>query len=87
METRNDQKSMEEVLNLKSKGGIDPMALAGLFITLLMLGALYPLLNMFISGLMAETSGAAQYIIQFTPAVIVMSILATFWSYQQTPTK
>ncbi|MFB6088376.1 MAG: hypothetical protein ABEK36_01205 [Candidatus Aenigmatarchaeota archaeon] len=65
------------------KGGIDPTALAGMFITLLMFWAISGPLITVVNGIANTFGGVTADIITYLPFMIVLAILATFWSYQK----
>ena len=66
------------------KGGVDPTALAGMFITLLMLWALADPLLMVVNGIADSFGGTVGQMVYFVPFMILIAILATFWDYQET---
>jgi len=65
------------------KGGIDPTALAGMFITLLMFWAISGPLITTVNGIANTFGGVTADIIKFLPFMIGLAILATFWDFQQ----
>lgn len=67
------------------KGGIDPTALSGLFITLLMVWALWDPITTVVDGIASNAGSTAASIVQFIPWVIIVAIIATFWEFQKSP--
>jgi len=63
------------------KGQIGPTELAGLFITLLLVGALTPLINEFVSGISSSAGTPAATMITFFPVVLAAAIFTTIWRY------
>lgn len=70
---------------MKAKGGVDPTALAGMFITFLMLAALWKPLQTVIDTLVSDAGSTASMMMQFIPWILVFAIIATLWQYQSTP--
>jgi len=67
------------------KGGLDPTALAGMFITLLMLWALSEPILTVVDGIASTFGGTAGKIVLMIPFIMLIAVLATLWDYQQTP--
>lgn len=67
------------------KGGLDPTALAGFFVTLLMLAALWKPITTVVSTLAADAGTTAGMMIEFIPWILVFAIIATLWQYGSGP--
>jgi len=63
------------------KGQIGPTELAGLFITLLLVAALTPLINEFVSGIASAAGTPASTMITFFPVILAAAIFTTVWRY------
>jgi len=68
---------------MDNKGSIDPMVIAGLFVTGLLLWAIGPVVMKFVNGIAETFGGTAGSIVMMVPTFLVLAVVATFWDYQR----
>lgn len=66
---------------MTKKGKLDPMSLAGFFITFLLLAAMWKPVTMFVSGIAGKMGTLGSYIVTLIPALLIFAVVVTLWEY------